>query len=271
MRVLANSVQKSGTHLLLRLLELLGVPRYPKWRLDPEWTLERSLGKRILMRPPGVGSPVPIGRGVTVSSRWVSRLLRGMPDDHALLAHCGFSPEISALVVRAGVRTICIVRDPRDVAVSHAHFLVKIGKSKILRKPEHQALLALPDHDARILELLRGHPGTPSVGERFREFLGWRDHPDVMFVRFEDLVGGPGGGDDDLQCAQITGIAQYLGVDLPAGGVDGVRAQLFGNTATFRKGTTGQWREEFGPEHLAAAREHLSAVIAELGYPPAGQ
>ena len=98
MKVFANSVQKSGTHLLLQLLALLGVPRYPRWRLDPEWTRERSVGKRLLMRPPGVGRPIPIGQGVDASSWWIERLAAAMPEPSSLLGHASWSPELAALV-----------------------------------------------------------------------------------------------------------------------------------------------------------------------------
>jgi sulfotransferase family protein len=266
MRVFANSVQKSGTHLLLRLLALLGVPRYPRWRIDPEWTEERSVARRLLMRPPGLGNPVPIGRGVTVSSWWIERLLRRMDDPSALLGHCSHSREMSDLLLAAGVKTLCIIRDPRDVTVSYAHFVMKIGKGRILRKPEHQALLAMPDHGRRLLAMIEGHPGTPSVPDRYRAFLGWRDHPDVCFVRFEDLVGGAGGGDDDRQRGEIARVAKFLGLDADANSIETARATVFGNTSTFRKGTTGQWREEYGPEHLAAAHAAMDELLVDLEY-----
>ena len=266
MRVLANSVQKSGTHLLLRLLEQLGVPRFPRWRLDPEWTLERSLAKRLRMSPPGVGQPVGIGRGVTVSSWWLDRLFAEMPPSSALLAHCGHTTAIAERLLVNRVRTLCIVRDPRDVAVSHAHFLMKIGKDKITRKPEHRALVELPDHGARMLALLRGHPGTPSIAERFNEFLGWKDHDDVHVVRFEDLVGAAGGGDDSTQRTTIARVSQYLDLERSAEQIEEIRAALFGGTATFRKGTTEQWRAEFGPEHRRVARRTLGPTLSAFGY-----
>ena len=163
-------------------------------------------------------------------------------------------------------KTVCIIRDPRDVAVSYAHFVMKIGKGKITRKPEHRALLALPDHGARLLAMIHGRPGTPSVPDRYRAFLGWREHPDVCFVRFEDLVGGAGGGDDTRQRAEIARVVEYVGLHAEEDAIEAARTTLFGNTPTFRKGTSGQWRKEYGPEHVTAAHETMDDLLVELGY-----
>ncbi len=265
MKVLANSVQKSGTHLLLALLERLGIARYRRWRIDPEWTLERSVGRRLMMQPPGVGESVPIGQGVEVSSWWLERVLRRMPDDHAILGHAAHGAALEDHLAAAGVRTICIVRDPRDVVVSYAHFVMKIGKSKITRKPEHRALVALPDHAARLTAMIDGIDGWTPVPERYRRFLAWRD-ADALLIRFEDLVGAAGGGDDEAQRRTVAAVAEHLGLPHEPAALDVARAGLFGGTATFRKGVLGQWRDEFDAVHVDAAQRAMGDVLTELGY-----
>jgi hypothetical protein len=189
-----------------------------------------------------------------------------MPEGRALLGHCAWSPELAGLLEDAGLRTLCIVRDPRDVAVSHAHFLTSIGKSRITRKPEHRALLDLPDHGARLLAVLRGRPGFPSLGSRFREFAGWRDRSGAIVVRFEDLVGEAGGGDPEAQLEAIVRVARALQVPLADGDLARIRDRLYGGTSTFRRGLAGQWREEFGADHRTAAAETLSDVLRDWGY-----
>lgn len=266
MRVLSNTVPKSGSHMQMRLLELLGVPRFAKWRLDSSWAQERSFFTRLRIHTPGFGERIPLGKGVDVSSIFVRRLLRSMPDHTALFAHAEYSEALSEIVLEHGLRTLCLVRDPRDVVVSGAYFVMKLGKRNAVRLPRNQALRSLPDHDARILALLRGHPGTPSVEVRFRNFLGWKKHPDVCFLRFEDLVGPAGGGKHEVQREQIERVAAFLGLELDADALDEVQRQLYGGTKTFRKGTIGQWREEFKPEHYAAAAS-LEPILEELGYP----
>lgn len=268
MKVFANSVQKSGTHLALRLLELLDIPRYPRWRLDPEWTRERSVGRRLVMKPPGLGEPVPIGQGVSVSSWWIARLVRRLPPQAALLGHASYSPELRSQLMRSGVKTVCIVRDPRDVVVSYAHFIMKIGKEKITRRPEHRALVALPDHRARLRTMMLGNEGTQSVPDRFRAFLGWLDQPEVCVLKFEDLVGAAGGGSDVTQRAEVERVAHQLGQHRRVDEITRIAGALWGNTATFRKGEIGQWRDEFDDELRGLARREMADVVARLGYAP---
>ncbi len=218
------------------------------------------------MSPPGTRRTVHLGQGVTVSARWTARLLRAMPDGCAILGHCAHSPDLAALVDASGVKSVAIIRDPRDVAISHAHFLMKIGKSKITRKPAHRALVSLPSHEDRLLAMLRGHPGTASVGSRYREFLGWLEEPSTLVVRFEDLVGVSGSGSTERQRESIRAIAEHLDRAPALERIDHIQSQLFGDTPTFRKGTSGQWREEFTEGHFAAAREELNDVLIALGY-----
>lgn len=266
MKVFANSVQKSGTHLLLQLLTLLGVPRYPRWRLDPEWTRERSVGKRLLMRPPGVGRPIPIGQGIDASSWWIERLAAEMPDPSSLLGHASWSPELAGLLADVGMRTICIVRDPRDVVVSYAHFVVKIGKDKITRRPEHKALMALPDHAARLRVMIEGNEGTASVPSRFRAFLPWRSQPGVLVLRFEDLVGAAGGGEDATQRRDVVRVAEFIGATLSDADLAQVCRNVWGGTPTFRKGQIAQWREELTPALRDLAHREMDELLVELGY-----
>jgi hypothetical protein len=50
------------------------------------------------------------------------------------------------------------------------------------------------------------------------------------------------------------------------GQIKTVTGSLFGNTGTFRKGTIGQWREEYGPEQRALAEQTLGDVLETYGY-----
>jgi hypothetical protein len=220
------------------------------------------------MQPPGLGEPVPIGQGVSVSSWWVARLLRRLPAQAALLGHASYSDELRGQLLRSGVKTVCIVRDPRDVVVSYAHFIMKIGKEKITRRPEHRALVALPDHRARLKTMMLGNEGTQSVPDRFRAFLGWLDQPDVCVLKFEELVGAAGGGSDATQRREVERVARHLGQHRRPDEITRIAAALWGNTATFRKGEIGQWREEFDEELRELAQKHMTDVVARLGYAP---
>src|SRR5262245_14791558 len=218
------------------------------------------------MRPPGVGRPVPIGQGIDVSSWWIERLALAMPEPSSLLGHASWSQELAVLLADVGLRTICIVRDPRDVVVSYAHFVVKIGKDKNTRRPGHKARMALPDHEARLRVMIEGNEGTASVPARFRAFLPWRAQAGVLVLRFEDLVGAPGGGDDAAQRREVLRVAQFLGLTLPDDDLAQICRSVWGGTPTFRKGQIGQWREELTPELLDLAHREMDELLVALGY-----
>src|SRR5687768_16318512 len=160
MRMVANSIPKSGTHLLDRLLVLLGFRMVDLGGMRPhlaesnyQFSLVNQRLKSILgLRKPehvkGIGPHLVEGgrfpparkllrgRGekVTVgvvspqhiSRRWLARRLSRVPDGSFVTAHCVHSPELASLFAGERMRVVCILRDPRDVAVSQMHYLKQL-------------------------------------------------------------------------------------------------------------------------------------------------
>ena len=299
MRLVANSIPKSGTHLLDRLLILLGYGWIDFGGLSPRRVEERrlssdrprlrsSLGLRGPEDVMGIGSHLVSGgrlppvrefmrtRGaekVTVgvdfpqqiSRRWLGRRLDKVAEDHFVTAHCVYTPELAGLFREKGMRTVCILRDPRDVAVSQMHYIRKLEQH-----PIHEAFLALPSDRERLLFAIRGgHLGGRemlSLDERYRRFSGWGEDEGSVVVRFEDLVGPEGGGSAEAQRRAVGLVAEHLGLEADEGSLGRVQENLFGSGKTFRKGQIGGWREEFSPEHERAAEEVAGPLLAELGY-----
>jgi sulfotransferase 6B1 len=298
MKVVANSIPKSGTHLLDRLLTLLGFDlvdlggirphpaqagknltstrlrtlvglRRPEdvmgigshlvdgGRFPPARRLLRTRGPEKVMT--GVDFPQEIGR------RWLERRLSRVPDGGFVTAHCVYSPELASLFAEERMRVVCILRDPRDVAVSQMHH-IKQRK----RHPIHDAFVALPSDHERLLVSIRGGllgmREMLSLDERYRQFLRWQDDNNTMLVKFEDLVGPRGGGSAEAQRRTVERVARHLGVSLEEETVPSIEKELFGLGRTFRKGQIGGWREEFSEEHARAARETAGPLLVELGY-----
>ena len=67
------------------------------------------MGRKVTV---GVVSPQRISR------RWLTRRLSKVPNGGFVNAHCIYTPELADLFRQQGMRTVCILRDPRDVAVS---------------------------------------------------------------------------------------------------------------------------------------------------------
>ena len=227
MRIVANSIPKSGTHLLDRLLVLLGFELVDLGGLRPH--LARSnyrfpvINKRLKgilgLRGPedvmGIGPHLVEGgrfrparrflrgRGekVTVgvvspqhiSRRWLTGRLSKVPEGGFVNAHCIYTPELADLFRQEGMKTVCILRDPRDVAVSQMHYIKQLENHFA-----HEGYMALPSDSERLLLSIRGGElggrKLQSLDERYRQFLRWERDGGAVVAKFEDLVGTKGGG-----------------------------------------------------------------------------
>jgi len=299
MRVVANSVPKGGTHLLDRLLVLLGFGLVDFGGIRPHLVedgrfssargrLKTSLGLRMPENVMGIGPHLVEGgrfprvRGILRDRRpekvtvgvdfprgidrlWLGRRLAKVPEGSFVTAHCVHTPQLASLFAEEGMKTVCIIRDPRDVAVSSMHY-IKQQRGHFA----HEAYTSLPSDHARLLLSIRGGElaghRLRSLGERYRQFSGWGQDPNTVVVRFEDLVGPKGGGSAAVQRRTVERVAAHLDLGLDEQGVVSVTENLFGVGRTFRKGQIGGWRDEFSQEHERAAREVAGALLVELGY-----
>ncbi len=110
------------------------------------------------------------------------------------------------------MRTVCILRDPRDVAVSQLHYIKRLKKH-----PIHEAFMGLPSDSERLMLCIRGgelgERRMLSLDERYRRFSGWAEDGGSVVVRFEDLVGPRGGGSEEAQVGAVRAVAEHVGVE----------------------------------------------------------
>lgn len=299
MRVIANSVPKSGTHLLLRLMTLLGLDLVDFGGLKPTsvsgagpfWSskaFQKVLGTREPGKFLGIGPYLVEGgrlprvrQAVRVSGRekvtlgvdfpreasrrWLGRRLSQVPESSVVSAHCVYSPGFGELLREQDMEMVCILRDPRDTALSHMRYLQE--------RPRHRAFkeyMTLADDHERLMYSIRGgwlgDHLLQSLDERYRKFLDWEREAGVEFVKFEDLVGPGGGGNEEKQHRATRRVAEHLGIELGERDLEAVCSELFGKGRTFRKGQAGGWQEGFGPEHREAVKQVACPLLVELGY-----
>lgn len=235
--ILCVSLPKAGTHLLERALCLH--PRLYR-RVVP------TLNPDNIHRWGGLG---PLSE----------RLRAGQ----ILISHLHFTPEYPSLLRRAKVRSVFLIRDPRDILVSLAFYVAGDPGHHL-----HDLFAALPDTHARIRLGITGDASgrLPPLRERLAAFSGWLSASDLV-VRYESLIGGTGGGDSETQRATLVALYQAIGAVVTDALVDGVSARLFSRASpTFRKGTTGQWRKHFTPELQALLETEAGAELRQYGY-----
>lgn len=223
---------------------LIGDTRWPgEWEIPPElqgaWREVRELGNRDLFAP-----------GFVVSTH-------AFPWDSvawSLLSGWG----------RTGVPSIVYgYRDPRAQIISMIKFLAQDEQMAghpmmVVYRPILKELGSMD----RMLSFAISDPGFP-LREAYRQNRWMLHHPNVLKLRFEDLVGEEGGGSRESQQAAIESWARFLSVDVP---VEKLSEGLFGNTKTFHKGRIDSWRDVFEEHHLRAFEREFGDVLEDYGY-----
>ena len=245
-RVVANSMPKSGTHLLASMLDQLDGMRFSGRlvtfdagdRFDPD----RPLAK-------------------------LDTCLKRLRDSHYIGGHLIRDPRVEQRIVASGAKLLTILRDPRAVVVSGAHYVMDARHIQ----GRDEALEGFPDHASvlRAMVFGRGEPGErfyfPEIGERFRRYADWADSSAGMTVLFEDLIGHRGGGSRDDQVAQVAAILDFLGYD--ADSSSAIAEQMFSEKAiTFRAGRIDSWRDDLTPELVGEIEHRCGDTMARLGY-----
>ena len=243
--LLANSFPKSGTHLLVQILEAFpGVVNYETFLASlPSTRLSQRSDGALLKR--------------------IGRIARG----ELVSAHLFHKAIFRDRLLEQGCVIYFIYRDPRDVVVSAAHYLA--GMNRWNRAHRHFARLA--DDDERILRAIRGLPDGgaefdfPDVAERFAAYEGWLHEPAALAVRYEDLLHP---ATDETLRRMVRFFVERTGLELDEDRVvQAARANIDpAKSRTFRSGRVGGWRESFTARHRSAMKEVAGDLLVRLGY-----
>ena len=265
-RILVNSLPKSGTNLVQRLLELLG---YAYAKLGLTSTL--LIGKHYLIRQLIRGAklsknPVIVGQytQVAISPKWLERRFSRLKEGQYITGHANYSDYLYSLLQNHNIKIIQVIRDPRDVLVSGAHYLANEKTNYVYNFYKN-----LP-WEERVMFFLTGGKTDKFYLESFATVLdsvkGWLRKENVLTVKFEELIGPEGGGDKTVQLDRIKDISKFIGMDIEEAGLQKVAHALFGGTKTFRKGAIGSWKEELSQKHLEKLKETTGDTLESWGY-----
>jgi hypothetical protein len=245
----ANSFPKSGTHLLTQALQ--GFP---------------AAG-------PAVDSGLPavvIYRGDTGEQRPLGAILadlrRFLPGDIGY-GHLPAAPQIAAELSGPRFAAYFILRDPRDVVVSHVHYVSEMEPGHIHHRYYTETLRSF---DERLRASIAGLPDPaipfPDIRARFAPYLGWFDCPEVLCLRYEEFLGA--GRRAALQ--RVLDHAVRRGFPLlisSAAALDALEASIDPRRSpTFRSGKAGGWRAQFSPENKALFKDLAGDLLLRLGY-----
>jgi hypothetical protein len=252
-RVFANSFPKGGTHLLSALLG----------------ELPRMMFSGVHCAAGDFTAGAPRADAANVDWDALRRTLRRVRNGQFMTAHFPYVEGLERELDDLGYRSLLILRDPRDVVVSAQHYVTTLDSHDLHRRFTEQ----FRTDNERIRATIEGFPadelgrGQDSIGERLGRYLPWLSMPEVLVVRFEDLIGQAGGGTRERQDELVEAIARHVGRPLSPGRVRAVAGRVWSdNSTTFRQGRAGGWRDELTPDHIALFKAVAGDQLIALGY-----
>lgn len=261
---LVNGLPKAGTNLLTKAVSL-----FPGIRSTSVHLSRATLANFKPSHPEQTTDMLPIGIDwpQNVSCEAVKQALNQLKKGSYATGHICYSDTLSELLTALGMKSVLILRDPRDVVVSHAFYVAKNPKHFLYEY--YQEL----SNDDRITKSMVGveqvsatDPLLLNIDERFRIVLPWISATHNYTTYFEKLVGGSGGGSRQNQIDELNNIAQHLGIYCNSSAIAQNADKLFGGTVTFRRGNIGGWRNHYSSKHKQIFKDVAGQLLIDLGY-----
>lgn len=244
----ANSFPKSGTHLLTQILSgFAELAPFVVSGLEPVLSFEGHSGR---LRPPQL----------------LARQLQQLKPGDISYGHVLAYPETVPLLTSDGIASFFIYRDPRDVVVSHVHYVTEINRQHVHHRYYAQTLSSF---DQRLETSIRGLPEAsnpfPDIRARFEPYLPWLVEEAVHSLRFENLVHQPEEAVDViLHFVRSRGfLSQISDEEAQKTLLSGIDPR---QSPTFRSGKTGAWRDAFTARHKQLFKSVAGDLLLRLGY-----
>ncbi|MDP9686554.1 UNVERIFIED_ORG: hypothetical protein J2W82_000202 [Pseudomonas mohnii] len=247
-----NTISKSGTHLGMRCISL-----FPGM----------SLGA-ICPGPYPYLSP-------DHSRHHLAEVLNKLAKGGYFCGHVAYRKEIARALDLAGVRTVLVVRDPRDVLVSTMMWIDDFKEHSL-----HDFFKNIPGTTEKLALLITGSKSldvsgliVPSLASLYRRFSPWLLQTNSLAVRYESLIGEPGGGSRASQCREIAKIAQHLSFPRTKKIIDEVSFRVQESSSAYNRdpdnynrGRIGIWRDHFTSELENLFVQCVGPTSVEWGY-----
>lgn len=258
--IIVNSLPKAGTNLLTKVLGLF--PQLSENKVHFGYSNKElfNQGKNKTKESVFVGVDFPH----RVNAGDMKSALASLTANEFASGHIPFSPAAVGLLKQLGIKMVLMLRDPRDVVVSHAKY--------VATNPDHplHTLYSKLSVDEQIEISICGsdksNPSLTDIGSRLKSILGWMEQPFVYTTYFEKLVGKKGGGSDEEQLNELQEIAEFLGIDTDNDQLSQIAANIFGGTGTFRKGKIAGWKKDFNENHKKLFSQNCGQLLIDIGY-----
>ncbi len=244
--IFGNSKPKSGSHLLLQILNgFTQIMPYQYVEADPVRTIEKKARRRTEVE--------------------ILNELKRIPRGVIGWGYVEASPENLSFLCRPDRVNYFIYRDPRDMLVSQVFFATDMNEEHGM----HEYYKSLPDFGERLKVAITGIDQDGlymvSVKQRYASVFEWLEQPNVMCIRFEDLI-----NKRDVTLDAMLDEVESTGYKIPTPREKAlsvlVEAIQPKKSRTFRSGQTGGWREHFTEEHKKLFKDMTGDLLLKLEY-----
>jgi sulfotransferase 6B1 len=244
--VLGNAMPKSGSHLIIQVLQGL-----------------TGLGPFV-----NGGFP-PVNRGEDNSKLPDKAILANIqhmqPGDIAYGYIKAQEPFISALTA-PGRASVFVYRDPRDMIVSHVFYATQMHKGHQMHRYYTETLHTMEERiNAAIQGVDEDGSELSDIRTKYLAYMGWREQAQVLCMRFEDLI-----LEREAALGRILDYLEGRGFTPQVSRSEAVailsEAIKPKKSGTYRKGQPGNWREHFTPANKALFKEQTGDLLVSLGY-----
>ncbi len=244
--VLGNAMPKSGSHLIIQILQGLT-------RIGP------------FVNP---GFP-PVNRAEDnrqVSDQAILENLSRMGPGDIGYGYLEAKEKFVQALTRPGIASVFVYRDPRDMIVSHVFYATELFENHGMHRYYTDYLNTMEERiNAAIGGVTESGFELKSVRARYDAYLGWLAQPGILCLRFEELRLNRENA--------FTQILDYLGGKGFQLEIEPREAIEFLENAinpqksgTFRKGKPGSWREHFTHKNVDFFKQSTGDLLIELGY-----
>ena len=275
-KLILNSVPKSGTHVLVKVFDLLGYKDSCKHlsgslvRPGNIFGVRNFFRKMLLISDLMDKDRLKVDLDYPDRSIGVKRFSSYIRDIQPLSyteSHLPYSKDMEEFLVRKGFKVAHIIRDPRSLVASYINHVMRDPNY-----PYHNKIKSLKTIRARVEFILNGDNCKPFIlsplADRLNNAYGWVDSflSNVCVVRFEDLIGPNGGGDRESQVNAIRKIIRFLEIDLSEVEISRVADRVFDRKSeTFYRGHI-DGLSGFDIETKEFINKELSEWVEKYGY-----
>jgi hypothetical protein len=244
--VIGNSMPKSGSHLIIQILEELTKigpfvdPGFPPLNRDEENNILST--EKILQK--------------------ISALKSGD------ITYCYLPGSTDYLRALSAQRcaSLFIYRDPRDMIVSHVFYATDMHAGHQMHKYYNEVLTSMEERiNAAINGVNQSDLKLTPILQKYENYFGWLGEDKILSLRFEDLIlDRVGSVKKILSHLEIHGFKPEIGEDRA---IEILKdANQPGKSGTFRKGQPGNWKEHFTSENIDLFKEKTGDLLIRLGY-----